>query len=619
MKSPIALFASRLIDTRRLYSDVKGLDRDLFTIEWRFENEGYGFLTVALPALDEALLSGLSSGKFACPYGFKTVKGGTLPRLFSGLFCKVFEPLTGWLKEDADIGIIQELHQLLRLFKKMQLDSSLEKVLHEEAVTEFYRCDDVADQVILPGVLDHQVGLVSKLILNDLSSKPFNTMTYKHGPGAVEEGYRANQKWLALSNAIQNEAFDVHTYGYGDFGVLLSELADRAETTDSHDALAYYDGASGRTAKLITVAKNSTSRRTITVEPLLNQFIQQGLNTALRDSINECRVLRNCLALTDQSKNQHLALEGSLYDNWATIDLKSASDLLSVKLVESVFRHHGSFLDRMMDCRSGFIRSDRFDGPRRLAKFAGMGNALTFPVQSVCFAVVCIAAILHADQSKVNYWTVRSASRRIRVYGDDIIIQTKYAHQCVTWLHEAGLKVNLKKSFLQGNFKESCGVDAFKGVNVTPLYVRHRPDQISTKPEFIAHYTALSNQAWLQGLYSFATWLKDDVEERLRKRLPLVHSQSGLLGWHTRQESMDAHRWCSKTHQLLTKSFALKPLKRRDRLDGYAALLKYFHVPSKDVELDLNPLDIPIRDLDHLENSLIRFRSRIVSRWVPTR
>jgi len=607
MKSPIALLLSRLADAKRLNPDVKGLDRDKQTIENRFKHEGYGFLTIALPSLDEAYLLGLSSGRFACPTGFKTVSGGAIPKLFSGMFREVFDPVTGWLKENPDEGSLKCLHQILRLFKKVQLSASEEELLHTKAVTEFFRCDDLASQVILPDQLDHQVGLVAKLILNDLSSKSFSDMSYRHGPGAVEEGYRANQKWSALSESIKNEDFDVWDHGYGDFGISLSEIADRAIVTNSDTKFSFLTRATGCIARLITVAKNSSSRRTITVEPLLNQFIQQGLNTALRDSIERCRVLRNCLALTDQSKNQHLAMEGSIHDNWATIDLKSASDLLSIKLVESVFRHHGPFLDRMMDCRSSMIKVSGFDRTLRLAKFAGMGNALTFPVQSVCFAVVCIASILCADGKTVSYRNVERASRRVRIYGDDIIVETAYAHQCVNWLHQAGLQVNLKKSFLGGNFKESCGVEAYKGVDITPLYIRHQPDTFSTSPELIASYVALSNQAWLQGLYSFATCLQDEVEERLKKRLPYVARESGVLGWHTRTDSMSATKWCSRTHQLLLKAHALKPLKRRDRLDGYAALLKFYHVPLLG------------RDMDHLENSQIRFKSRIVSRWVPVR
>lgn len=606
MKSPIALLESLLEDFRRLNPGVKGLDRDVITIKKRFENEGYGFLTIALPSLDEALLLGLSSGRFACPSGFKSIRRGTIPRFLSGMFCEVFDPLSGWLKESPDEGVLKCLREALRLFKKVQLSSDEENFLHEKAVTEFFQCDELASRVILPDLHDHQIGLVSKLILNDLSSKSFDEMNFKHGPGAVEEGFKANQKWSALSNSIRNEEFDIWGYGYGDHSVSLSELSDRTVVSESNTIFTSFNGATRRIARLITVAKNSSSRRTITVEPMLNQFIQQGLNTALRDSIAKCGILSNCLALTDQTKNQHLALEGSLYDNWATIDLKSASDLLSVKLVQSVFRHQGLFLDHMMDCRSTSVKCS-LQTTTNLGKFAGMGNALTFPVQSVCFAVVCIAAILNFDHKKVDYWSVRSASRRIRVYGDDIIIQSKYAHQCVAWLQDVGLKVNIKKSFLAGNFKESCGVEAYKGVDITPLYIRYQPDQLSTSPQLIANFVSLSNQAWLRGLYSFATTLQNEVEDRLRRRLPLVSKESGVLGWHTHLDAMTSTRWCHDTQQLVTKAPALKPLKRRDRLSGYAALLKFFHVPLLG------------RSRDHLEFSQIRFHNRIVSRWVPTR
>lgn len=348
---------------------------------------------------------------------------------------------------------------------------------------------------------------------------------------------------------------------------------------------------------------------------MLSQFIQQGLNIVLRDSIERSLILRNCLALTDQSKNQQLALEGSQYDNWATIDLKSASDLLSVSLVEAVFRHNGLFLDHMMDCRSRYIACPGYTGPKGngvtlkqgLAKFAGMGNALTFPVQSICFAITCIAAILDQKGIKPNYWNVRRASRLIRVYGDDIIVDTRYAHQCVNWLQSVGLQVNVKKSFLRGNFKESCGVDAWRGVDVTPLYLRSRPDSQSTEPNVIGGLVATSNQAWMRGLYEFSTELADEVEERLGIALPLVGAGSGSLGWHSRQDAANPTRWNRDLHMFETRTVVLKPLKRRDRLDGYAALLKFYHVPLLG------------RARGHLEKSPIRYKLRMALTWVPTR
>lgn len=605
MKSPVVLLNGLLKDFQRLSPDVKGLDRDIITIEKRFENEGYGFLTIALPSLDEALLLGLSSGRFACPSGFKTIRGGTIPRIFSGMFCKVFDPLSGWLKESPDEGVLKDLHQVLRFFKKTQMSSDAEITLHDEAVVEFFRCDDVARQVILPGRLRHMIERVSSLMLNDLSVKPFSEMRFKHGPGAVLEGYRANQKWSALTNSIKHEEFDLESYGYSDYSSSLSELSERAVIAQSEEPVFLTNRASRCTARLITVPKNSTSRRTITVEPLLNQFIQQGLNIALRDSINKCEILRNCLALTDQSKNQKLALEGSLHDNWATIDLKSASDLLSVQLIEAVFRRHETFLSHMMDCRSTHITCGQLSDTE-LGKFAGMGNALTFPTQSVCFAVLCITAILDMKNTRPSLRNVKQASRYVRVYGDDIIIRSEYVHHCVNWLHDAGLKVNVKKSFLAGNFKESCGVEAYKGVDITPVYCRHRPDQPSTEPSVIAGLVSTSNQLWLQGLYNASTVLRNEIEERLGYSLPLVSSNSGSLGWHSRLDAMTPHKWCRRTHQFLTRTAALVPLKRRDRLDGYAALTKFFHVPLLG------------RDKDHLSKSSIRYKLRIVLKWVPT-
>ena len=667
MKSPIVLLRDLFSDLKRLNPGVKGVDRDLVTIDKRFENEGYGFLTVALPALDAALLRGLSSGQFTCPKHFKTVPGGTIPRFLSGMFCKVFDPLTGRLVEDPDLGIITDLHQVLLLFKKTQLSPENEEYLHSKAVSEFYQCDDVAKLVTMPDRHDHLIGRVCKMLLNTLNVKDVENASYKHGPGAVKEGYKANQKWKALFSAVERDDRDLQSagiWGIGEnrsldtsrpsdirgsqsglllsYGVRISAFYNRLRSCRNdraNDSLGQSligetinDGSSSSSAKLITVAKNSSSRRTITVEPMLKQYVQQGLNTLLRDSIKECRVLRECIALTDQSKNQVLALEGSLTDKWATIDLKSASDLLSVSLVKSVFRHHPDFFGHMMACRSPNVQTEG-KPLLTLGKFAGMGNALTFPVQSICYAVVCIAAILDSEGSTPSYGKVMRAARRLRVFGDDVIVDTKYVHQCVNWLERVGLRVNVNKSFLAGNFKESCGVDAFKGVDITPLYCRHRPDTLSdASPNVIASIISLSNHLWMKGLYSASTCLKNEVEKALGKALPLVSRDSGSFGWHTRLDAMTAHKWCRRTHRFMTRTLALAPIKRDDRLDGYAALLKCLsmsrgvgsyntdsshkeHYERYSRSLFPEPMAM---DKDHLSKTSIRYRNRIKQRWVPS-
>ena len=672
MKSPIALLRSLLNDFSRLNPGVKGLKRDIVSLEKRFENEGYGFLTIALPTFGKFLARGLSDGKFTCPPGFKTTRGGSIPRLFSGMTCEVFDLLTGHLKDDASICVLTDLYQICMFFKKTQLEPDDEEILHLKAVEEFYQCDVVASRVIVPDRHDHHIGRVCKMLLNTLNSKDVENAKYKHGPGAVAEGYSANQKWNAVFEGVCEDDPQLERVGYR-FG----DICQRRDEDNSYDKVEFLDdircrrtsknlnkgksptaravgqslcrvtpelgalgrrrhssnlldGASRGSAKLISVLKNSTSRRTITIEPVLKQFVQQGLNILLRESISECNILRNCIALSDQTKNQVLALEGSRLDNWATIDLKSASDLLSISLVRSVFRHHAQFLELMMDCRSPKVTCPG-KPELNLGKFAGMGNALTFPVQSVCFAVVCIAAILDIQGLSPNYWNVRRASRCIRVYGDDIIIQRKYAHQCVNWLTAVGLKVNESKSYLAGNFKESCGVDAFRGVDITPLYIKHRPDQTVASPSVIAGFVSLSNNLWMRGLYSTSTVLREHVEGLLGRTLPLVSKHSGSLGWHSRLDSMTLHKWCNRTHRFLTRTLALAPIKKDDRLDGYAALLKCLSLSTEVQDNNILSLhqeeDESVRSLfpkplarekDHLSKTTMRYKVRIVQRWVPT-
>jgi len=358
-------------------------------------------------------------------------------------------------------------------------------------------------------------------------------------------------------------------------------------------------------ARLVSVPKNSTSRRLITIEPLLNQFIQQGLRTTLIDSIDTCGILSCCLALSDQSKNQKLALEGSRYANWSTLDLKSASDLMSLKLVKSVFRHRPYFLGAVLKCRTPGVVNDSV--VHTIQKFGGMGNALTFPIQSIVFTALAITAIIDLKGQAPSYRNVKRAAKCIRVYGDDIIVKTEYARQVAIWITNAGLIVNERKSFFDGYFKESCGVDAYKGVDVTPLYCRFRPDTTSLEANILEQMVAFSNNAWMRGYYNLATLISEEVERRLGRRLPYVSRDSGMLGWHCRRDVMTPHRWDRNIQCFVTKALTSVSLKRKDVIDGYAALLKFFHVPLLG------------RPPKHLQQSSRRFQLRSVWKWVPTR
>lgn len=659
MKSPIVLLSCLLDDVKRLEPDVRNLDRDLKTIEARFKHEGIGFLTIAFSTYCDALDEGLAARRFTCPAGFKSGRLA-LPRLFSGLLCEVFDIKTGLLKENPRMGYLKCLREILRLFRKLTLTDDRANELDRQAKLKFLSCDESIAQTKWNERYKHHLIGVCRLVLNQLEGVSYENLACKHGPGAVSERLTANRKWEAVASSLWNNPEELEGAGYDTVLVdLYSSVSDRPQywglsgntrlqlstsegiskpgqrTSDPSPSGCVRDdwverpyrqapseGETSKQSRLVTVAKNSTSRRTITVEPVLKQFLQQGLNVELRNGILKDRILSNCLDLTDQSHNQKLALDGSRTGLWATIDLSSASDLLSLQLVKTVFQHVPTFLDWLVRSRSEKY-CDGTINHRVLLKYAGMGNATTFPVQSVTFALIAIAAILDALGMTPTPRRVERASKLVRVYGDDIIVPAQYSQQVVNWIEHFGLKVNKSKSFTdhiswfehRPCFRESCGVDAFGGVNITPLYLRVLPESASlpkgtgvrpsTDPSAIASLVATSNLAWERCLYKFSAKLATEVESILRKKLPIVPARSSALGLHTRIDSCVPTKWDESMQRLVFKAPVLKPTYRSDCIDGYAALLKFYHTPLLG------------RGVRHLERTQIRFSSRIVWKWLP--
>lgn len=624
MKSPVVLLSNLFDDVDRWEPGLKGLDRDIITIESRFKHEGFGFLSLTLPILGNAIDYGLATGRFTCPTNFQKVRGGSIPKFLSGLICNVFDPITGLLLDKPHEHIVKCLREILFLFKKISLSQKREDILHAEAVDGFISTDDSIlrnlfheDKVIM-------LSRVSSYVLPSLIGKRVDLLKVKHGPGGVSEGYRTNQKWDALCKDLEKDPYFAVKYGLDVVSRNRNHRSNQPESNQlSFDSwLRYADYTNGLAsrqpfsgcAKLISVPKSSVARRTITAEPMLYQFIQQGWNVALRDSIEKCSVLRQCLSLTDQSKNQKLAMLGSLNGKYATIDLSSASDLLSLDLVKLVFASKPDFLSSAIECRSAQCRIDKVN-VIEMQKFAGMGNALTFPVQSIVFALLAICGILCTEGKMPSYVNVKRAAKRVRVYGDDIIIRSEHVSQVYEWLASFGLKVNQKKSFTTGNFRESCGVDAYKGVDVTPVYVRHWPLDTAGSPELISSLVSTSNQLWLKGLHSASKALETIVES-LVGTLPVVSRASSALGWHSRVDTNIAPcRWDGKLQRLVFRGLVVVPQMRADPLDGYAALMKSLH--KLESRSHASVLDAPVEDKLSLQRSVRRFHTRIRPRWLP--
>jgi len=208
-------------------------------------------------------------------------------------------------------------------------------------------------------------------------------------------------------------------------------------------------------SRITTVPKDARSDRVIAIEPLLNMFYQKGIGGLMRSRLNKA----GC-DLNNQTVNQGKALLGSLDGSWATIDLASASDSVSVALVELLLPD--DWLLAMKSVRSNFTSTPYEVGLHCLHKFSSMGNGFTFELESFIFLALGRALIR----------SMGGKDREISVYGDDIAVISRYAVPLLKILNVAGFDANHEKTFIDGPFRESCGKHFFLGHDVTPLYVK---------------------------------------------------------------------------------------------------------------------------------------------------
>jgi hypothetical protein len=424
-------------------------NRDVETLNRRVAHEGELFLSVSLPLLDAGLLTGLETGLLPGIPGWKTKRHTSLPEFLYGYWSRVFS-VDGSLLSSPDAYSIRVIRQVSRTFKKVFEVCSDDRV--SSAVLRFKEVDRSLSQVTYSPRVDVLAEIAHHLFGQVVGESISASMTHRHGPGAVSEGLDSLERWSFKT--ISREVDEL--VGAEAFRLTWEDLAVRPPDINTIPA------------RLVAVPKTALTPRLITVEPSYNQFLQQGLSTELRKRLSHLPVVN----ITDQLRNRKLALEGSRDGSLATLDLSDASDRLMAGLVRRVFGWNQSFVDWLFSTRSQIVQLPSGE-LTHVNKFAGMGSALTFPVQTMVFFAIVVLAHCESEgnfsRSFVRAFLTRG---NVGVYGDDIIVPSAISPIVIRLLAEFGLKVNTSKSFSVGRFRESCGGDYYGGINVTPLYVR---------------------------------------------------------------------------------------------------------------------------------------------------
>lgn len=205
-------------------------------------------------------------------------------------------------------------------------------------------------------------------------------------------------------------------------------------------------------SRFSTVPKNNEKRRPINVEPFGNILTQRAIGVFLRKELERLYDVD----LDDLAKIHRQKI--SSVDEIATIDLRNASDCISLELCKFVLPQN--LYAAILKTRSSMVLGP--DGSYYITKkVSSMGNGFTFELMTLILTAIC-----------------RTLDPEATVFGDDIIIKREYATKLISLLEDVGLQVNEDKSFIDGPFRESCGANYHKDEGYVESYDFKYPTSI---------------------------------------------------------------------------------------------------------------------------------------------
>lgn len=461
--------------------------RDLEYLNRRTAEEGIEFLTIQLPRLGDWLDQVLRGQQVQRVEGFAPFDG--LYPCFLRPFWNYFQKKGFKCEDPTTAELVLILRTLLHGCKKLDVPCSPDKV--EARLASFKDVESELDGWEPPNTT--VMWRAQRLMEDYLELYTPQLNRPKHGPGAVAGGERHNEKWenLTLFESVHSE------FPYWEFFFPVRSVDFQRGTRTRARSLQLAAMASEYkamprvpepTARLLLVPKDSRGPRVISCEPKELMYLQQGVADHLVRFIEQNYWTKGHVNFTDQTINRRLAETSSVTREWDTIDLSDASDRVSVSLVTYLVPRR--ITDKWKALRSTATLLP--DGTTiSLQKFAPMGSALCFPVEALVFWSLAVAAIENCGVARSE------ALSFVYVYGDDIIIKRGYTEAVMEALESACLKVNRHKSFIGDDpFRESCGIDALNGYNVTPQRIKKLPPARPSDGSGLTAYATMASKCW---------------------------------------------------------------------------------------------------------------------------
>lgn len=506
------------------------LSRDRVRFINAVRERGIPLFMVDLPRIGKHLDRCLDTCKYVTsglPLTKRVGPGVVIPKFLGGLHLLVFSHC-GHLREGYDVQAIFFLRQFYNMAKKVTLQCPEEATCRE--VQSFFNLDrelpepdpfwdspeqygstptatfadcpdwnfpdranmDVSWMSSVLETLDQVAGILT----STLGAYHPSEWEFRHGPGAIADTTRPTNKyrWFGWSDRLET-SFPIADCGFHNY----SAWAGRAMESTAGEI---------RAARLIAVPKTFTKPRLIAAEPSEHQWCQQNIWHYFRSRASDSWI-GDFIAFRDQGPNQRLCVAASRDGALSTVDLSSASDRVTPAAVGCLFRANPGLVRALAACRTQFViqRIDRnTDRLIELNKFSTMGSSVTFPVESLLFLSIALASVLYERRVRPSTQSIKGLLGQVSVFGDDIIIPTDCRPTLDRLLDLLWFKVNADKSFSGRKFRESCGVDSFDGIDVTPSYLRVVEARGAEQIAGIAQTHNNFYSKWLLHVAEFLRW-----------------------------------------------------------------------------------------------------------------
>lgn len=580
--------------------------KDMRCIKSRISNEGSSFLTITLPNFSESFFRALEQNQVTSDLFQGWKKRLCLPAFLQGFTSLVFDQHTGRLLDEPNLHSIRAIRQICNVFKKVAESCTEER--RTKALRNFVQLDCSLD-TYNPRIDNEQI-INYQEVGNILFSSLFGevqdeNLVPHHGPGSTFERVKGNRKYSPRSLT-----WYTCLEPYFQKSMIFNSDESYAASNEDFSTVCHES-----TVRVITVNKTLKAPRTIAIEPTVMQMAQQSLKDFLVKAIERGSLTAGHVNFRDQSVNQRLALESSKTRKYATLDMKDASDRVTKKAIWLLLSVNPHFRDLVFSTRSSkaYVLGESIS----LNKFASMGSALCFPMMAMYFYTLVIIGVLKHKGLQPSYENIKSCKKGVYIYGDDIIVPIDVVDSVITTLTNFGNVVSLHKSFWLGSFRESCGVDAYDGCDITPVYMRHKIPQKCGETNQVVSVIETINQFFNKKLYRTALLLKDKVE-KLMGKLPFLPDNSSGLGWRFDVgDHSPRKRWNRKLHRLEVQALVPTPIYKKDRIGNYNALAKSLvNLERRGLYTDVyNPVSQDDKTLTH---SPVRGALALKRRWVTT-